>query len=81
MFIIDPKDKMPSVSLTLLLATFALLVTASGLQIAGVVSNLSELPSLFWGCLSLYFGRRLNISGRSFASSTSNDLDTKGQAE
>jgi hypothetical protein len=51
-----------STTQTLLIISFILLCVGCGLEIAGVVSNTSALPELFFGCLAAYTGRRMKFS-------------------
>lgn len=58
LFILDPKTKERSVSLTLLLVSFISVLIASGLEMAGVIKTVSVVPELFFACAGLYFGRK-----------------------
>lgn len=69
-FIIDPKDKMPSVSLTLLVVSFVVLLGASTLHLSKLTENTSSLTELFYACAALYFGRK--VQGKS-----GNTMETK----
>ena len=60
----DPKQKEPSVSLTMLLVTFIVVLVAAGLDMAGKVKSTSVVTELFYACTALYFGRRFNIGGK-----------------
>lgn len=60
----DPKQKEPSVSLTMLLVSFIVVLIAAGLEMAGKVKGTSITLELFWGTCGLYFGRRFNIGGK-----------------
>lgn len=57
-FLIDPKDKLPSVSLSLLVFSFVTLIIASILHMAGKINETSSLTELFYACAGLYFGRK-----------------------
>ncbi len=62
MYLKDPKDDKPSVSLTLLGVTFLpLLGIAVKLAIAG---NVDPLTNLFYACTALYFGRRVTLTNK-----------------
>jgi hypothetical protein len=66
-FVQDPVTKQPSVSLTnLVLSTLFLLVAAS-LDLAGKVKGTSIALEYFGVSSALYFSRRINLNGRSFA--------------
>lgn len=67
MYLKDPKDKNPSVSLTITMAAFLpLLGFAIKLAIAG---NVDPLSNLFIATAALYFGRRIT-SGKQTVAST-----------
>jgi hypothetical protein len=79
----DPKDKngSPSVSLTLLMVTFSLTLIAAGLQMFKIVDNISCLPEVLWGLLSLYFLRRFSIGGKTFSSDQAEQIVNKIDSE
>lgn len=81
LFVVDPTTGNKSVSLTLLVAGFVLVVAAGGLQVAGVVSSTGPFTELFYSASALYFGRRLNISGKSFSSEKAEDIKEKIEDE
>ncbi len=58
LFVLDPKSKERSISLTLLLISFGAVLAASGLEMAGVIKTVSVVPELFFACAGLYFGRK-----------------------
>lgn len=60
-FIIDPKNKVPSVSLTLLIVSFICLLVGDFLEMFEKVKTTSNLMELMVLTVSLYFGRRLNF--------------------
>lgn len=62
-WLIDPTTKLPSVSLTLLVISFAALLVASGLHLKHLTDNTSSLLQTFVTCSGLYFGRRFNKNG------------------
>ena len=68
MWLKDPKTNEASVSLTLLAASFILLVIASVANIMGKVESTASLLELFYACAGLYFGRRFSFKGGSGAS-------------
>lgn len=61
-FLIDPKTKIESVSLTLLLISFAALIVAGVLEMFGKVDTVSIFEALFLTCSGLYWGRRIKLS-------------------
>lgn len=66
MYLTDPKDDKPSVSLSLLAVTFLPLL---GFSIKMAINgNIDPLTSLFYTCTALYFGRRLTIGTKTFSS-------------
>lgn len=68
LWIADPKTKEGSISLTLLMVTFIAALVACGLEVAGVIKSTSSIVELFYANVALYFGRRFNMNGKSFAS-------------
>jgi hypothetical protein len=65
MYLIDPKDKEPSVSLTITIATYLPLL---GLSIKlALEGNLDPLTNLFFATAALYFGRRINYSKKTLS--------------
>jgi hypothetical protein len=58
----DPKNDQPSVSLALLMISTLVVLTALGLDIAGKIKSEQTGAALefFFGCASLYFGRRIS---------------------
>ena len=69
-FLNDPKDKTPSVSLTLMVVSF---ITALGGAIAhmmGKVQDTSIVLEVFFATSSLYFGRKWTSSKNSVIEST-----------
>jgi hypothetical protein len=60
MYLNDPKDGKPSVSLTITLATYLPLL---GLAIkVALEGNIDPLTNLFFATAALYFGRRINYN-------------------
>jgi hypothetical protein len=64
----DPKTKEASVSLTMLVVSFAIALVACGLQMAKVVENISSVTELFYATTALYFGRRFSAGSKTFSS-------------
>lgn len=62
MWLIDPKTKELSVSLTMVVTSGVLCVIGAGLEMAGVVNGTSILFEMFMAACGLYFGRRFSGS-------------------
>lgn len=77
MWVVDPKTKEPSVSLTLLVCASTLMMGAIILDYFKVVKSTSLLDEFFMVSVSLYFGRRASWGGSDGASgSLGEDADT-----
>lgn len=70
----DPITNLPSVSLTMLLATFILVIASGGLEMFGLVKNTSLFGEMFYTTTALYFGRRLTIKGKLFTSEKAEEI-------
>jgi hypothetical protein len=68
LYLVDPKTKEPSVSLTLMAVSFFVALVAIGLNIAKVTDNTSSAMELLITTAGLYFGRRLNFKGNVYGS-------------
>ena len=71
MYLKDPKDGTPSVSLTFLVLSFIL---AAGFSVAAALDQTKDpeqLMQLFYACSALYFGRRVNIGNKTYSSEES----------
>lgn len=66
-FVQDPISKVPSVSLTNLVLSIVFLLIAAGLDLSGKVKGTSIALEYFGVSSALYFSRRINLNGRSFA--------------
>jgi len=73
----DPKDGSPSVSLTLLVISFIAVLAANVLQMLGKISNCGSLQELLYAFVALYFSRRFNFAGKSFTSDPAEDAVQK----
>lgn len=62
MWIIDPKTKEPSISLTMVVVMGVLCIIGAGLEMSGVVKSTSILMELFLTSCGLYFGRKFTGS-------------------
>jgi len=58
-FIVDPKTKEPSVSLSLLVTSFVLVVVGTVCHITKITESTSVLMELFYANTALYFGRKM----------------------
>lgn len=58
LWVTDPKTKEKSVSLTLLIASFVVLLAASSLHLTHLTENTSSLLELFYATCALYLGRK-----------------------
>jgi hypothetical protein len=58
----DPKDDAPSVSLTVLVVSLIYLVTMGALQALGKIQDVGIATEFFGVSSGLYFGRRLSFS-------------------
>jgi hypothetical protein len=62
----DPKNGKKSVSLTLMMLSFLLMVIGSVLVTFGKMEDLTAFTTLFLTCSGLYFGRRnINLNKQS----------------
>jgi hypothetical protein len=76
-WIVDPKNKEASVSLTLLVVSLILLIIVGGLQVAKVIESVSIFPEMFYSSVALYFGRKMNVSGKLFSSEKAEQVEQK----
>ena len=77
LYLIDPKTKSESVSLTLLVITFVAVLVAIGLNIAKLTESTGPVMELFYSVCALYFGRKINIKGNTFSSDQAQEVVTK----
>jgi hypothetical protein len=64
MWVKDPKGGAKSVSLTLLIISFIIMVVAVVGEMTGKVQTTSIAPELFYACCATYFGRRMKIGNK-----------------
>ncbi len=62
MFLKDPKGEQKSVSVTILIVSFTLLVILGILQCFNVIKDTGPFMELFIVAVSLYYGRRLDFT-------------------
>ena len=67
-YFVDPKNNLPSVSLTLMLVSFILLVVLSTLKALEHVNSVGAFQELFYATAALYFGRRVQVNNKLFSS-------------
>ena len=67
-WILDPKTKEPSVSLTLLVLSSLIFVVTMGLEMFDVIQKTSMTFEFFGSSAALYFGRRISFNGKNFSS-------------
>jgi len=73
MYLKDPKNGKGSVSLTLMMTSFAICVTASASFILGHIDTIGPVMELFYSTAALYFGRRFKIK--------TDKLEVEGETE
>lgn len=74
----DPSNNnLPSVSLTLLIATFIGAVAAGSLELAELTKSTSLFSELFYSSCALYFGRRFSVGSKSFSSDKAEELTSQ----
>lgn len=73
----DPKTKEPSVSLSMLVLSFAGVLVAACLHMADVVKDTSVMTEIFYANVALYFGRRFSVGSKSFGGESSNSEQPK----
>jgi len=62
MWIIDPRTKEPSVSLTMVVINGVICLIAAGLEMSKVIESTSILMELYLTACGLYFGRKFTGS-------------------
>jgi hypothetical protein len=77
MYLKDPKNNEPSVSLTITLATYLpLLVLSIKLALEG---NIDPLTNLFFATAALYFGRRINYNKKILSEDKKSEKEQKSE--
>lgn len=61
-WIVDPKDGKPSVSLTMVVVAFLVCVISAGLEMTKIASTTSITFELFGAACGLYWGRKWTSS-------------------
>lgn len=73
----DPKDGKPSVSLTLLLFSALMFFIANTLLMLGKVNTIGFILEFTYSCIALYAGRRFTFSGKQFSSDKAEEIENK----
>lgn len=76
-FVIDPKTKEESVSLTFAVVLTVAALAAAFLEMSGLVKNTSIILELTLGSWTLYFGRRFSVNGKEISSSEIAKIENK----
>jgi hypothetical protein len=77
LWLIDPKTKEESVSLTLAIFCTFLLTGAGIAQVLGKINTLGPFVEMFFSSWALYFGRRFSVNGKSYSSDKAEDIKQK----
>lgn len=73
LWLTDPKNNKKSVTLTLMVASFILLVVGAGAMIAGYIDNIGPLLEVYITNTVLYAGRRTKLKTKNLK------IDQEGQ--
>lgn len=76
MWLKDPKDDKPSVSLTLLVLSCIVLLIVGLLDCFGIIKSTSIFLEFTMSLIALYFGRRLTFKGQVFGDSEEKEKST-----
>lgn len=63
----DPNTNKKSVSLTIMLVSFVILLGFAIASSLEYVKNVDALMDIFYACAALYFGRRVSFNGKFFS--------------
>ena len=77
LYLNDPKDGKPSVSLSLLLVSFILAVGFGAAQALGKTQSMGPLLEIFYSMTCLYFGRRFTFKGQQYTSDKAEAIKEK----
>lgn len=66
MWIKDPKNDKPSVSLTILALSIVILLVSGVLEMMGKIQSTSIAAEFFYGACATYFGRRVKFGDKEF---------------
>jgi len=69
-FIVDPKTKEPSVSVSILVVAFVTALVAAGLEMSGKTTTSSISLELFYAASALYMGRKWTSKSGTLESTT-----------
>lgn len=73
----DPTTKQPSVSLTLLLVSFVVLVVAGCLQMLKHIDSVSIFLELYLSNIALYFSRKINFNNKTYTAEKAEEIVEK----
>lgn len=63
----DPSNNQPSVTLSLLIVSFVAALGASALHAAGQLQSTSSFVEILYSMSAIYLGRRISIGGKNFS--------------
>lgn len=78
LYLTDPKNGLPSVTLTIMMVSFLVAVVAISLNIAKVTDNTSSSMELFLTTAGIYLGRRFTYKGNAVGSDDATPSSTNG---
>lgn len=73
----DPKDNSPSISLTLLIVTFAITSVLGVLEALEKVKSTGPFVEILLSFIALYFGRRLKFKGQDYSADKAEEIKEK----
>lgn len=71
----DPKDGTPSVTLTLVVLATLCTVVAGFLEVFGQTKTTSLFNEFMYSTLALYLGRRIGVGGKSYTSDKAEEIE------
>lgn len=76
-WIIDPKTKEESISLTLMLVTFLIVSVLGVLESLEKVKSTGPFVEILLSFIALYFGRRMTFKGQSYSADKAEEIKEK----
>lgn len=76
MYLKDPNTGLPSVSLTLMIASVVFLCAAGVAQMLGKVESVGPFTEMMYSFTALYFGRKFTVRGQAFGVETPADSNS-----
>ena len=73
----DPKQNQKSLTFSLAVYTFILLMIAEGLEIANITHTVGDMLGIFISSISLYLGRRINFGGQQYSAEKAEQIEEK----